>query len=172
MEMGVGLSPPARAVGRWNVSDAKREPVAGPAEIGQAAIVAAAVAQGVLVGAWLALFPEATLRVGGFPPAPAFFVRWAGVLHVALSAGYALEHLRFRRVTLLVVAKGATALFLGAVWLAEGLPALMIFALALEGITALAAAFVQRPADRSRRARARLRLVQPPAAQARPVGRP
>jgi hypothetical protein len=155
-----------------NVSEAERQPEAGPAEIGQAAIVAAAVAQGLLVGAWLALFPEAALRAGGFPPAPAFFVRWVGVLHVALAAGYALEHLRFRRVTLLVVAKGATALFLGAVWIAEGLPSLMIVALLLEGLAALAAGLVLRPADRSRRARARLRLVGPPPAQVRPAGRP
>ncbi|MFL5274721.1 MAG: hypothetical protein ACJ79E_21910 [Anaeromyxobacteraceae bacterium] len=141
------------------------------AEIGQLVLVGTAVAQGLLVGGWLALFPYVALRVGGFPPAPAFFVRWAGVLHLALAAGYVLEHLRFRRVTLLAVAKGATALFLVAAWILDGLPALMVVALFLEGGLALAAALVQGPADRSRRTRARLRLVTPSPSQVRPVGR-
>jgi hypothetical protein len=154
------------------VNEVAREPAAGAAEVAQAVLVAAAVLQGVVVGAWLALFPEVALRGGGFPPAPAFFVRWAGVLHLALAAGYALEHVRFRRVTLLVVAKGATAIFLAAVWIFDGLPWLMIGALAVEATVAIASGLVQRPADRSRRTRARLRLVRPSPAQVRPAGRP
>jgi hypothetical protein len=153
------------------VKEPERQQQAGGAEVGQLVLVGAAVAQGLLVGGWLALFPHAALRAGGFPPAPAFFVRWAGVLHLALAAGYVLEHLRFRRVTLLAVAKGATALFLVAAWVLDGLPTLMIAALFVEGGLALAAALVQGPADRSRRTRARLRLVTPSTGHVRPVGR-
>jgi hypothetical protein len=143
----------------------------GPAETGELAVVAAAVAQGVAVGAWLALLPEAALRAGGFPAAPAFFVRWAGVLHVLLAAGYALEFMRFRRVALLVLAKAVTAFFLAAAWMGDGLPWLMVGAVFVEGSLAAAAALVHPSASRSRHARARLRLVTPAPTEVRPAGR-
>ncbi|HEX9288633.1 MAG TPA: hypothetical protein VF904_03830 [Anaeromyxobacteraceae bacterium] len=148
-----------------------REDGPGPAELAEGALVFAAVTQGVLVGAWLGLFPDLALRLGGFPPASAFFVRWAGLLHVVLALGYALEWIRFRRVALLVLAKGATALFLAAAWAGEGLPWLMVLALALEGAIATSGALLHDPAERSRRARARLRLVTPTPSQIRPAGR-
>ena len=131
----------------------------GPAERAQRALVALAVAQGILLGAWLGLFPALVLRVGGFPVAPPFFVRWAGVLHLVLAAGYALEWRRSRRVALLVLAKGVTALFLLAAWIGGGLPQLLVLAFVLEAATSAAAAALHAPAERSRRARARLRVV-------------
>ena len=140
-----------------------------PAETGEVAIVAGSIVQGALVGAWLALFPETALRAGGFPPAPAFFVRFAGVLHVLLAAGYALEFTRFRRVTLLVIAKGVTAFFLAAAWVGEGLPWLMVAAVFIEAALASAAALVHPAANRSRLARARLRLVTPAPGEVRRV---
>jgi hypothetical protein len=143
----------------------------GSSEIVEVALVAAAIAQGLVVGAWLALFPHGALRAGGFPAALPFFVRWAGVLHLVLAAGYALEFVRFRRVMLLVLAKGATAAFLLAMWAIEGLPWLMIGAIYVEGALAIAAAIAHPGADRSRRARARLRLVTPSPVEVRPAGR-
>jgi hypothetical protein len=143
----------------------------GPYELAEVGIVALAVAQGLLVGAWLGVFPAMALRAGGFPAAPPFFVRWAGVLHLVLAVGYALEWLRFRRVTLLIVAKGITASFLAITWVGEGsLPFLMMIAIVLEAGLAGAAAIVRQPADRSRRTRARLRLVTPAAGAIRPAG--
>jgi hypothetical protein len=141
------------------------------AEVAELALVLGAVLQGVCVGGWLALFPAMALSAGGFPPAPPFFVRWAGVLHLILAAGYALEWLRFRRVTLLILAKGATAFFLALAWAGEGVPWLMVFATILEGGMAIAGALLQGPASKSRRARATLRLVTPMPHEVRPAGR-
>jgi hypothetical protein len=148
-----------------------REDGPGPAELAELALVVVAVTQGALVGAWLGLFPELALRLGGFPPAPAFFVRWAGLLQLILALGYALEWVRFRRVTLIVLAKGATAIFLAAAWAGDGLPWLMVLALLLESAMAVCGALLHGPAERSRRARARLRLVTPAPPQIRPAGR-
>jgi hypothetical protein len=148
------------------------EPEPGPAEQVEAALVVAAVAQGVAVGGWLALLPDLALRAGGFPAAPVFFVRFVGVLHLVLAVGYGLDWLRARRVTLLVVAKAATALFLVAAWIGDGLPGLLMGAVALEAAMSLGGALIHRPAERSRRARARLRLVGAATARVREAGRP
>ncbi len=142
----------------------------GADEMAQLALVAIAVAQGLMLGVWLSVFPGAALRAGGFVAAPLFFVRWAGVLHAVLALGYGLEWMRFRRVTLLIVAKGITASFLAVTWLGEGLPLLMAIAIPLEAGMAIACALLRGPADRSRRARAHLRLVTPAATQIRPAG--
>jgi len=143
----------------------------GPEEYAELALVVIVLAQGLVVGGWLGLFPAHALRVGGFPQAPLFFVRWAGVLEFVLAAGYALEWIRFRRVTLLVVAKALTAVCLAVIWAAEGLPTLMTVAVPLEACMAVAGAFLHGPAERSRRARARLRLVTPVPTAIRPAGR-
>ncbi len=145
--------------------------VPAPAERGEAALVTAAVAQGVLLGVWLAVFPDAALRAGSFPPAGAFFVRWAGMLHAVLAVGYALDWLRFRRTTLLVLVKTATALFLAVTWAIDRLPPLMVVAIVVEAGTAMLAAILHGPAERSRRARARLRLVTPFPTRIRSAGR-
>jgi hypothetical protein len=147
------------------------QPEPGPAEQVETALAAAAVAQGMLIGGWLALFPDAALRLGGFPYAPAFFVRFAGVLHLVLALGYALDWVRFRRVTLLVVAKAATAAFLVAAWIGDSLPALLMVAVVFEATMSLGAALVHGPAEHSRRARARLHLVGVTPTTIRPAGR-
>jgi len=147
------------------------EPQPSGAERGEGALVIAAITEGVILAVWLVAFPWLALRMGGFPPSAAFFVRWAGVLHVVLAIGYALDWLRFRRTTLIVVAKGATALFLVAAWIVDGLPPLMIFAIVLESTMAAAGALLHGPAQRSRQSRARLRLVTPVHAAIRPAGR-
>lgn len=146
------------------------QPDPGPAEQVETALVAAAVTQGMLAGGWLAIFPDLALRLGGFPPAPAFFVRFAGVLHLVLAIGYALDWGRFRRVTLLVFAKAATALFLVAAWIGDGLPPLLMVAVVLEAAVSLGGALIHGPAERSRRARARLRLVSAAPTPIRPAG--
>ncbi len=142
-----------------------------PEELAEVALVALTVGQGLLLGGWLGVFPGHALRVGGFPAAPSFFVRWAGILQLVLAAGYALEWIRFRRVALLVVAKALTAALLGASWAGEGLPTLMMIAVPLEACMAAAGALLHGPAERARRARARLRLVTPVPASIRPAGR-
>lgn len=143
----------------------------GPEEMAEFALVAAALVQGLLLGGWLGLFPVHALRTGGFPQASVFFVRWAGILQAVLAAGYALEWIRFRRVTLLVAAKALLAILLAVEWAGEGLPVLMMIAVPLEGAMAVAGALLHGPAERSRRARARLRLVTPAPTQIRPAGR-
>lgn len=140
-------------------------------ERGESLLVTVAIVQGLLLGVWLGGFPVSALRMGGFPTAPAFFVRWAGVLHVVLAVGYALEWIRARRTTLLVVAKAATALFLGVAWITGGLPWLMILAVVLEAALATAGALLHGPATRSRLANARLHLVTPAPTAMRPTGR-
>ncbi len=142
----------------------------GVAERAEQAVAVAAVVQGAAVGAWLVLLPAMALRVGGFPAAPLFFVRWAGVLQLVLAIGYAMEWRRFRKVTLLVASKTVVALFLAASAQGEELPWPMILAIPLEAVLAVAAAVLHGPAQRSRKARgARLRLVaaaKPPARSA------
>ena len=143
----------------------------GAGEMAEIAIVAAAIAQGLILGAWFGVFPTAALRAGGFPAAPLFFVRWAGVLHVVLALGYGLEWTRSRRITLLIAAKGIIASFIAITWMGEGVPTLMAVALPLEAGMAIAGALLHGPADRSRRARARLRLVTLAPTEIRPAGR-
>jgi len=154
------------------VPRAEPEPEPGPAEQVETALVVAAVSQGVLLGGWLALLPDLALRAGGFPSAPAFFVRLAGLLHLVLALGYALDWTRSRRVTLLVAAKAATALFLVAAWIGEGLPGLLVGAVPLEAALSLCGVLVHPHAERSRHARARLRLVGAATARVRSAGRP
>jgi hypothetical protein len=152
-------------------SEASPEVGPSPSQRAESLLVALAILQGLVIGAWLGLLPGSALRAGGFPPSGAFFVRWAGVLHVVLSAGYALEWTRFRRTTLLVVAKAATAAFLALAWIADGLPRLLVAAIALEAAIAVVAALLHGPAERSRRASARLRLVGSSSSEVRPAGR-
>jgi hypothetical protein len=135
------------------------------------ALVTAAIVQALILGVWLGIFPAAALRAGGFPAAPLFFVRWAGVLHLVLAVGYGLEWTRFRRTTLLIAAKGIIAAFITITWMGEGVPVLMAVALPLEAGMAIAGALLHGPADRSRRARARLRLVTVAPTEIRPAGR-
>ena len=141
----------------------------GPAELGELALVISAVIEGAVVGLWLAFLPSLALRVGGFPAAPVFFVRWAGALHLTLAAGYALEWSRFRRVTLLVLAKAITTVFLVVIWGSDGLPVLMMLATFLEGTMACLGQILRGPAEQSRHARARLRLVTPAPTEVRPA---
>ena len=143
-----------------------------PAERIEQALVGLALLQGAVLGVWLGLFPELVLRMGGFPVAPPFFVRWAGVLHLVVAAGYALEWRRSRGVALLVLAKGTTALFLLVAWAGGGLPQLLVVAFVLEAAMTASASAVHGPAERSRRARARLRVVGGSAGVSRLAGRP
>jgi hypothetical protein len=142
-----------------------------PEELAELALVALVVGQGLVLGGWLGLLPAHAVRIGGFPQAPVFFVRWVGILQVVLGAGYALEWIRVRRVTLIVVAKALTAVLLGVTWAVDGLPALMMVAVPLEACMAVAGAVLHGPAERARLARARLRLVTPVPANIRPAGR-
>jgi hypothetical protein len=160
----------SRPIGRIH---AEASPEGGPSAVERAEslLVAVAIVQGIVLGAWLGLLPDSALRAGGFPPSGAFFVRWAGVLHLVLATGYVLEWVRFRRTALLVVAKAATAAFLALVWIADGLPRLLVLAIVLEAALATAAALLHGPAERSRRASARLRLVGSSSNEVRPAGR-
>ena len=152
------------------VTPSRPAPGPGLPEIAQATIVLLAIAQAALLALWLGLVPRVALRMGGFPPAPAFFVRWAGILQAILGFGYAIEWRRFRRVSLLVVAKALTAAFLLVTFALDGLPPLLTGAVLIEGALALAASLLHRPAERSRLARGRLRLVVRAATTVRPAG--
>lgn len=150
---------------------AAEPPRPGAVEIAEMAVVFGAVVQGALIGGWLALWPASAVAAGGFAPMSHLFVRRAGLLELLLAVGYALEWSRTRHVTLLVAAKAATAAFLGFESSSERLPALLVFAILAEAVTALLAGVLHGPASRARHARARLHLVSPGRDQVRPAGR-
>jgi len=131
----------------------------GPAEVAELLLVALAVLQGLALGIWMGAAPGSVLTFCGLGGGATLFVRWAGALQLALALAYAIDFLRRRRIALLLAAKGASALLLVGVALAEGLPHLALVAVALDATFMGFGAVLQAPAERSRRARVRLHLV-------------
>jgi len=131
----------------------------GPAEVAELLLVAVAVLQGLALALWLGAFPRSALELCGLASGATLFARWAGALHAALALAYVADFVGLRRIAILLATKGATALLLLLVWMAEGLPLVALAILALDAATALTGALLRAPAERSRRARTRLRLV-------------
>ncbi len=66
-----------------------------------------------IVGIMLLFFSEWSVAFAGWKGAdPIFFVHQGGLFHIVLAAGYLIEYLRSRSVTLLVVAKTCAFVFL------------------------------------------------------------
>jgi uncharacterized membrane protein (DUF441 family) len=94
-----------------------------PAQRLERAFVVLVATHSVAVGVGLAAVPAFATGFAGFPPvSPAFFARQAGAFHLALAAGYLVEHLRYRGVAFLVAAKAIATVFLLAATLAGGVP--------------------------------------------------
>jgi len=142
----------------------------GLVELAEMLLVAAVVVQGLALGLWLGGAPASVLALCGLDSGSTLFVRWAGALHAALALAYAVDFLRLRRIALLLATKGATALLLSLVWMAEGLPSLVLLLLAVDASVVIAGALLQAPAERSRRARTRLHLVVHAPVAARAAG--
>ena len=97
------------------------------------------------VGTILLVVPEQGVRFGGWPGAePLFFVLQAGVFHFVLAAGYLLEHVRYRGISLLVVAKFSALVFLTACWITMDVPWSVPFSGFADGAMGLAALVVHR----------------------------
>ncbi len=97
------------------------------------------------VGLILLAAPEAGVRFGGWPGAePLFFVLQAGVFHFVLAAGYLLEHVLYRGISLLVVAKLSALVFLTACWIFMDVPWSVPFSGFADGAMGLAVLAVHR----------------------------
>lgn len=67
----------------------------------------------VAVGIMLMFFAEWAVSFAGWTGAePIFFIWQAGAFHFVLAAGYLVEHLRHRSITLLLIAKTTAFVFL------------------------------------------------------------
>jgi hypothetical protein len=75
------------------------------------------------VGVLLMAAPEWAVRFGGWAGVdPTFFARQAGIFHVVLVFGYALEYIRSRTVGFLVTAKITAFVFLVAMCVLTDVP--------------------------------------------------
>ena len=144
----------------------------GGAERAEALLVGAVSLHSAAVGLFLLVFPALATRFAGFGTSvPLFFARQAGVFHLVLAGGYAAEHLRSRGVTLLLVAKGAAAIFLLISSLGVGVPWSVPVSAAIDGGIALAVFVAHTWASASRRAPGRMHVVVGDAQRARSSGR-
>lgn len=81
-------------------------------------MVALVVAHSAAIGCALVLAPDWSANIAGFGTVESrFFLRQAGVFHLALAFGYAAEYAVWRSVLLLLAAKGAATAFLVGAWL-------------------------------------------------------
>jgi hypothetical protein len=94
-----------------------------PAQRVERVFVLLVAAHSLAVGVGLAVAPAFATRFAGFPPvSPVFFARQAGAFHLALAAGYLIEHFRYRSVAFLVAAKAIATVFLLGATFAGGAP--------------------------------------------------
>lgn len=120
-----------------------------PARRAERVFVLLVAAHSVAVGAALAVAPDFTVAFAGFPGvSPVFFARQAGAFHLALAAGYLIEHYRHGSVHVLVAVKAiATAFLLGAT-LAGGVPWSVPFSAAADAAMGALAFWLHRRAAR------------------------
>uniref|UniRef100_A0A832I3E4 Uncharacterized protein n=1 Tax=Eiseniibacteriota bacterium TaxID=2212470 RepID=A0A832I3E4_UNCEI len=126
----------------------------GPWARVEPALVALVALHSAALGVAAMAAPEAGLRLSGFGEAsPLFFPRQVGVFHVVVAAAYAIEYVRYRGVTILLVAKAIAVAFLGAALLAGPQPWVVPFSAAADAAMGLAVAFVRARARAEARAR-------------------
>jgi hypothetical protein len=108
----------------------------------------------IAVGIMLMFFAEWAVSFAGWTGAePIFFIWQAGAFHFVLAAGYLVEHLRHRSITLLLIAKTTAFVFLLGGSLLADTPWSVWFSGVADGAMALVAFLVHRTvsghADRS-----------------------
>ena len=98
------------------------------------------------VGVSLSFFPDWSAALGGWGEVRhTFFPRQGGVFHLVVAVGYLHEYLRYRGVSLILIAKSMAVMFLVAMTLADMDGAWAVPASALgDGLMALTVAFVHR----------------------------
>jgi hypothetical protein len=79
--------------------------------------VAAIAAHSLVVGLVLLVVPGWAASFGGWGEADQlFFIRQGGAFHLVVAAGYVVEYLRHRSVSLMLIAKSLAVVFLGVSW--------------------------------------------------------
>jgi hypothetical protein len=75
------------------------------------------------VGVFLTFVTGWGVAFGGWAEArPLFFPRQAGVFHFVVAAGYLIEYVRYRGITLMLTAKAIAVAFLLDTWVRDGGP--------------------------------------------------
>jgi len=112
-------------------------------------LVVLVILHSVAVGMALLTVPDFALRFGGWEETgPAFFPRQAGVFHIVLAMGYAIEYFRHRGITLLLSAKSIAFVFLGfSTLLMWPAPWIVPFSALADGLMGYAVALVHRRAS-------------------------
>ncbi len=99
----------------------------------------------IAVGIMLMFFAEWAVSFAGWTGAePIFFIWQAGAFHFVLAAGYLVEHLRHRSITLLLIAKTTAFVFLLGGSLLADTPWSVWFSGVADGAMALVAFLVHR----------------------------
>ncbi len=119
-----------------------RERLLGP-------LVALIVLHSAVLGLAAVVAPQWGLQFTGFGTAsPLFFARQVGVFHVVVAAAYAIEWLRYRGVSVLLMAKCSAVLFLGFELVRGAQPWIVPVSLAGDAAMAIAVAALVLPARR------------------------
>ena len=104
-----------------------------------------------IVGIMLMFFAEWAVRFAGWNGAePVFFIWQAGAFHFVLATGYVVENLRWRSISLLLIAKTTAFVFLIGGSLLVATPWSVWFSGFADGAMALAAFLVHRAVNESR----------------------
>lgn len=99
----------------------------------------------IAVGIMLMFFADWAVSFAGWTGAePIFFIWQAGAFHFVLAAGYLVEHLRHRSITLLLIAKTTAFVFLLGGSLLADTPWSVWFSGVADGAMALVAFLVHR----------------------------
>lgn len=105
----------------------------------------------IAVGIMLMFFAEWAVGFAGWAGAePIFFIWQAGAFHFVLAAGYLVEHLRQRTITLLLIAKVTACVFLLGGSLVADTPWSVWFSGVADGAMALVAFLVHRAVFQTR----------------------
>ena len=105
-----------------------------------------------IVGCMLMFFSQWAVRFAGWHGAePVFFIWQAGAFHFVLAAGYVVEHVRWRSISLLLIAKTTAFVFLLGGSLLVATPWSVWFSGVADGAMALVAFLVHRAVRRDTR---------------------
>jgi hypothetical protein len=97
------------------------------------------------IGVGLVFLTDFSLRFAGWgEPDPAFFPRQGGAFHFVVAAGYLIEHLRHRTVTLMITAKSIAFVFLIGLTLTSNVPWAVPFSGVADGVMGLLAYVLHR----------------------------
>lgn len=101
------------------------------------------------IGVGLVFLTDFALRFAGWgDPDPAFFPKQGGAFHFVVAAGYLIEHLRHRTVTLMITAKSIAFVFLIGLTLTSEVPWAVPFSGVADGVMGLLAYLLHRRTSR------------------------